>query len=405
MVQVVTKSIAFCLVLLISLHSPPTVAQKLEPLDCSSLLTIDEYIEQATSFVGEKAYFLALTSINCAIEVDATRGDLYVMRGFLWLRVGFLDEAEADLTYALEIDPEQEEGNLLLSNVYFYRGDYHLALSLVNQLISDKPDSAYYHRLRGQIWKKLQNETKSLASFQQAVTVGGPHDGQSYAELGFAYQYFGYQALADENLALALDAQPTVVYQYLMLSEEAIVRRDSDDALENLDKAQQLSPTLWYIYSLRASIYGERGEYEKAKLECENIIDVEPNNPEGFVCRGLIALYTDELREALSNFEQALALDEENIPAHRGRALALAKLKQDLDSALQDINKAIDAEPFNPAAYQTRSIIFIEMGKRNEAIEDLEMVLKLTGGAAANPDILNLIDGLEQLTLEGGGSA
>ena len=74
--------------------------------------------------------------------------------------------------------------------------------------------------------------------------------------------------------------------------------------------------------------------------------------------------------------------EHENYAALNARAYAYirnAKLQQ----AIPDINKAIQIQPNEPDAYQTRGILYLEQKKYNLALEDLNKAIKLKPNAEA----------------------
>jgi tetratricopeptide (TPR) repeat protein len=102
-----------------------------------------------------------------------------------------------------------------------------------------------------------------------------------------------------------------------------------------------------------ADAYVDRGfryleqENPEAALICFNrVLELEPNNPEGYNNAGYVHEMTDRLSSALYMYQKALALDEKNVEALINIA-HIRDLEGDYYGALQHYQTAIAVEPDN----------------------------------------------------------
>ena len=95
-----------------------------------------------------------------------------------------------------------------------------------------------------------------------------------------------------------------------------------------------------------------------------------------FSSRGLAYMGLDRPDDALSDFSNAIDLDEKNPEYYLHRARLYADLKQ-YRKARTDFDEAIKLAPRNTAGYEGRGLVALASGDRTQAIEDYETVLSL----------------------------
>lgn len=92
--------------------------------------------------------------------------------------------------------------------------------------------------------------------------------------------------------------------------------------------------------------------------------------------------HMDELDVAREQFDQALALDDERVPALTGRAMVFMEL-EDWDAAHNDLSRAILLVPDNPSSYAFRAEVEVFLGTLESARRDIQKAREL---APEDPD-------------------
>ena len=120
------------------------------------------YSNRGYAYRSKRQYDEAIADLTKAIEIDPRDADAYNNRGYAYRRKGQLDQAIADLTKALEIDPK-------LVNAYSNRGaayedkkEYERAISDYSKAIEIDPGDADYYN--GRAWAYLQGRQGSTGS-------------------------------------------------------------------------------------------------------------------------------------------------------------------------------------------------------------------------------------------------
>ena len=106
------------------------------------------------------------------------------------------------------------------------------------------------------------------------------------------------------------------------------------------------------------------------------IADAEtPETPDQLVDSGLALAKQQAHREAISYFDQALALSSNHLRALKYRALTYVNIGQTRE-ALVDLDRLIDLDPQNLWAYANRAIIFRDLGHYGNAVSDFGYLVK-----------------------------
>lgn len=122
----------------------------------------------------------------------------------------------------------------------------------------------------------------------------------------------------------------------------------------------------------------------KSKFPAE--YDVESNYGLIYTNRGLAYFRKGFIKEALADYDTAVAIDPGNPDTLNNRGV-LRQSRGDIAGALADYNAAIAANALSPSAYLNRAELLIESRRSSEALKDLNNYILLV---ADNPSVYNL---------------
>ena len=195
-------------------------------------------------------------------------------------------------------------------------------------------------------------------------------------------------------------------FVYLNLNELEKAIKDADEAI----RINFANNSAYYV---RALIYGVKQDYEKALKDYSHIINIGDSlySPLALMERAHIHDFYGEYNKAKKDFEHLLEIDSLNILALNGKALMHSRLFEDsiafdiytrsilidslfsdtyfkrgsllhalfndLDGALNDLNKAISIDSSVSEYYMIRGLIYNRLNKLNYAIADLDYAIKL----------------------------
>ncbi len=130
------------------------------------------------------------------------------------------------------------------------------------------------------------------------------------------------------------------------------------------------------VFIRRANALFKLGRFEDALEDCDNALSLEPDNPEGYLERGLIHHGQNNEGLAIEDINKALQLDDKNPLAYNNRAWSYACLGS-WETAIEDCNKALAIAPDLAVVLDTRGLCYLQMGETQLAADDLRKAMKV----------------------------
>jgi serine/threonine protein kinase/tetratricopeptide (TPR) repeat protein len=113
-----------------------------------------------------------------------------------------------------------------------------------------------------------------------------------------------------------------------------------------------------------------------AKQECDNAVTLGNAGAEGHRCLGLVADGTGQYRDAVTEYQQALALEPGNEDAYVGLALAYEH-QGAITEAEQTYQRAIEAHPNSPYSYNSLGTFYLRRDQYDKAVQMFQKVIAL----------------------------
>jgi len=125
---------------------------------------------------------VALTLIERAIAMDATKPHFHWQRSLLLDRLGDLDGAVAAQRHAVALDPADPHQHACLSHLLGRQGAFDAALAAIDRAIALDAGQAGFHAHRSALLDRLNDVEAALAAAERAVLLG-PGDAQALVQL------------------------------------------------------------------------------------------------------------------------------------------------------------------------------------------------------------------------------
>lgn len=179
-----------------------------------------------------------------------------------------------------------------------------------------------------------------------------------------------------DAIAIYLSITPPNVNSMLGAATSFQEMGNKDKAIEYYKKALELKPVDSDIAYYIAALYGEKEDYENAKIYLGKSIAFNKNN-----------------QQAIDYLHSIEEMDRSNLLNE-----AINKYEaQKYDDSLSDLEKLLAKEPKNAYALYYRGMIFDSQGKRNEAIKDLKSAYEINKEFTICPYMIaSNYDGLEK---------
>ncbi|MGH8551152.1 MAG: tetratricopeptide repeat protein [Methylococcales bacterium] len=269
----------------------------------------------------------------------------HLIRTALYLDVGRVEEARAELDAALERDPKAGLAYALRSVIEVVRNEKAQALSDAEKAVSLSPSAA----------------AKIALSYAQQAD-------------------FRLEAARD-TLLLAVKEHPDDPLAWARLGELWLMFGEREEALDAARKAEELAPGLARTQTVLGFAALAENRETDAKTAFERAIGLASDDPLAHFGLGLAKIKSGDLAEGRGELEGAVALDSNNalLRSYLGKAYYEEK-RFPLEGQQYEIAKELD--PADPTAYLYDAIDKQTTNRPVEALQDMQKAIELNGNRA-----------------------
>ncbi len=350
--------------------------------DAAAVLTWGRRLEEALRGSDDEAQVACLTlllrdyRLTGKAKIDALR-----TRGRALYFLDRDDEAIADLTAALEVDPADTRTLCFRGDCYQWLGRSADALADYDQVIELDPDYSYGFGSRGRTYLRLGRRDEAISDFSRAIELD-PDYRWAIASRGQVYRQAGQydRAITDYNRAIELD--PTYTWAIAQRGETYRVAGKYPQALSDFDRAIEFNPDYAWAIASRGQTYGQSHQYDRAITDYNRAIELDPSYAWAIARRAEIYRLTGDYQQAISGFSQAIKLAPDDAVALVGRGQSYRETRQ-YDQAIKDLNRAIELEPGEGWCFYERFLVFTCLGRSDEASGDFAAAVSRVSSALA----------------------
>ncbi|HTS50592.1 MAG TPA: tetratricopeptide repeat protein [Bryobacteraceae bacterium] len=296
-----------------------------------------------------------------------------------------LEQAGAQFTETLRIDPRHTAALLGLAEVELARGETAQAVAQAEQVLSRDPANLSALLLRAQGWMKMAEYAKARADLSRALAMN-PKSSDARFELGqldlseerFEEAEGEFQALTDAGDARGLTG-----------AVDCRVRQGRwGQAVQIIQQQLAQEPNSERYRLTLANLLLRAGKYDEAAAQFQMLLKKNPNSEPLYLGLGEARAQLGDVRSAVTAFESAGGI----APADAAPDLALGILYDRLKrfrEARQAYEAALAKQPDSPRALNNLAYLEAEQGV------DLDQALAYAQHARAKlPDDVNVLDTL-----------
>lgn len=280
---------------------------------------VELYFERAQKSMELKMYKQTIVHCDEAIRYKSNYSEAYFLRGRAKAQQRHYTAAISDFDKALNIRPNHVNGYIWRGIAKQHNRDYTGAIADYDMVIKLSLDAhAWIWYMKGKVQYIIGDYKTAIVDYDEAIQRG--YDGADvYRERGRAKSELGqYEASVDDFLSaitdLKLDNAETVEI-YRLLADAYCGAGYWDAALSCLDDAIELKDNDPTLYVYRADLNDTLRQYENAIDDYDTAINLNPNNADVYLSRGLIkyVIYYEQDREneAFADFETAFGMKPE----------------------------------------------------------------------------------------------
>lgn len=220
--------------------------------------------------------------------------------------------------------------------------------------------------LRNDIWLSEFN-------FWTAIVERFPESSVAQSSMGGVYLQAGQYKEAMEHINEAISIDPNNYKAWYNRGVVLLRTGDMQNALQSFNKCLSINEYTKALFS-RAILYQQIGEYARAFNDVEHVLQKQPENARAYYIKANCLEQQNNLQSALENYNKAISYDDSDPLFYLRRGIICARLGQNAQ-ALGDLSMSIDKSPENGAAWYWRGIVKANI--KQEPCSDLNQSLRL----------------------------
>ncbi|MFB3922941.1 MAG: tetratricopeptide repeat protein [Terriglobia bacterium] len=312
-------------------------------------------------------------------------------RGSLLLRNKQRQEAVPILKEALRIRPDYLPAEFKLAEALVDTTRVKEAERIYNALVERYPQSAEVYYGLARIRAARGDTAGAVASYARACELF-PTYGPAHYALALAYRKLGQSDKAQEHLRIyeknrnvVPPVEDPLRDEMRQLDSSAVSYLDRgaalaqvgriDDAIQATEKAVELDPNLVLAHINLVSLYGRKGDLQKAREQYQAVMALNPNqSPKPHYDYGLLLMIKGEYQEAEEALRRAIQIDPNYAQAHNNLGLVLERLGN-LPAAVDEYRRCIASAPAYRPAHFNLGRILVNRGDYEEGIQQFLQIL------------------------------
>jgi tetratricopeptide (TPR) repeat protein len=269
------------------------------------------YSDRGWAYLRLKEYEQAISDFNGALALKPDYARAYGRRGLAFSFLKDYQRAFSDFDRAIELNPEDTWSYERRGRTYRKVGNYWRAIEDFDRIIELDSNHAWAYFHRGITYRLLKDYQQALADFDRALELR-PHFASILAERGLTYLWMRdlRQAILDfthsreidfyylqnhnnwmaiwsgmcykrpglemiKELGIITPTDPTYTLAFVCRGVAMWLRRDFDEALQELEQAIQMAPEEWDAYFWKGMTHASLGHGEDALAAIERSLELE----------------------------------------------------------------------------------------------------------------------------------
>jgi predicted Zn-dependent protease len=336
-----------------------------DPMEPTTSLKLNPPDRRRTMVVGGGVVVLATVMAIAAIGVWRSDRDAATARRAI--AEGRLDEASAAVDRWLTSSPNSAEAHYLKARIAWARRDLGTVQQEIDRAAALGYPPGLMARLTGLFVARTHQAAKAEPLLRRAFDEGRGPDPEVAEAL--ARIYLGSFRMGDARVVLDrwIREVPSDALPYLLRTE--VERRTSEPdevVIGSYREALRRDPDLDPARVGLAEMLRENHQNAEADKEYVRYLARKPDDPMGYLGAGRNALEMGDVDRAAHRLDRGLALEPRNSELLGARAAVEAKAHR-FASALDYLDRAVQADPFDRANRYQRMVILTRLGKKGEA--------------------------------------
>jgi len=312
------------------------------------------------------------------LGVTPATAEAFVARGSSLLDRARIDDAIADFSKALALDPKSLLALANRSIAHVWKGETALATADLNAAAAIDPRNAVVFRARGLLAMQVGKPADAVAAYTASLEIE-PGNLFAISQRAQAHRAADQLDLAVVDANAAIKLSPAYTDMYLLLANIARGRGDQPGALRQADALVAANPDMAYAHVVAARIRAASGQRDAAMRDFDRAIALKPE-AYIYVNRANIRPKTDYAGR-LADLDAAFKLDPKDSNVLMLRA-QVQEDHHDYAGAVETLTTAQGMAANEPGIFVLRGVAHMKAGHTALAEKDFADARALAKTAA-----------------------
>lgn len=361
--------------------------------------------------------------------------EMTVQKQKLYIKLGRVDKATAELQKLIDSDPQEPRYYQLLAELYQANNQSDKAMQVLEKMMTISPDNPYGNLALADYYKQQGKDEQYFDMLKKAFASPAlPVNLKAQLMTGYIDRKDTNPKIA-ELIQLIAETHPKEAFSYILWGDYLYaVQGKKQEALEQFRKASQIDGNRYEVWNQIMEIEIDLNDFQNLVKDSQSIAELFPNEPAPFFYNGIannrlnkheaaikslkkaammsianqtfsVQIYTlmgdsyNELKDYAKSdesYEKALGLNPNSATVLNNYAYFLSLRNDKLDKAAEMAAKANQIEPNQPSYQDTYAWILYAQKKYTDARTWIEKAIA-NGGSSSGTILEHYGDILYQL--------
>ncbi len=334
-----------------------------------------KYLESGKRYAAESKYKEAAIQFSNALKVDRNFAEAHYQLGTVYLKMGSISPAYAELSRAVALQPGNLQARIDLGNLLLAGKLPDRALEQANAVLAIKSDDADAYALLANVAAVQGDRATALTQIQHALALT-PNKAAFHTTLGLLQGTEpGQSGSAEDQLRKAISLDNANVTAHLALASLLERKGDLPGALDQQKAAVSGDPKNITARVSLAQMYLRQGDKVNAEATLRQATEDLGDTPAGGDLLEVYYIHTGQVDRGAAVYSELV----KQHPKSTSIKLAYARLlvaKKDLPGARSVVADLVKSDASDPGVAVLNGILLLNDGKANDAFEALQKAAK-----------------------------
>ena len=339
--------------------------------------SLESHLERGEDFIQKRRFQEAEMQFRAAIDIDETSPKAHWGLARSYEKQGKFLETVQELKKVTELAEDNLEAKAKLGNylLLFTPPQIQEAEKVFADIFKRDKNFIEGHILRASILSAQGKPESEIVSVLNHAIFLDKNRTESYLALARHYMKSNNAEKAEETIKTAISVNEKRALGYLEYGRFLTFANRKDEAETPFRKAIEVEPKNIEAREALATHYLALRQVEKAEQAYKDLVEVQENSPESRMDLANFYSVINREDDAIKVYEGILA-EQTDYARARYKLAELFLGRKDLDKVNAEVEKLLSVNDTDAEALMLRARVKLQEHKAEEAVRDLEEVLK-----------------------------